>query len=128
MRLKILDGSVERPVGKPTILQIKGTLILRRRGDFYKITRISHVEGNWWLLAGIDLATRDGIMFESELLGMKEAMYTAAAVTTHGEDIWFSDMDNQGEGYILTRDQIKKIMQDREARRHDDQLRGKPNG
>jgi len=88
---------------------IKGTFILRRKGRFYKVITIRHTGGNWWTFECKDIETKQNQVFKYQMLGMLEAMDSAASVTKHAEDILLVDLDNQGKWKIITKDQIDKL-------------------
>jgi len=93
--------------------QIKGTVILRRKGRFYKVITTRHAEGNWWTFECRDLKTRQGSSFRYEMLGMLEAMDAAYSVMKDPKDIMLIDLDNQGKWKIIPRNQIDKLVKNR---------------
>lgn len=90
--------------------KIKGTLILRRNGRFYKVITTRHTGGNWWIFECKDIESRQNRVFKCEMLGMFEALDSAASVMKDLKDILLIDLDNQGRWKIMTKDQIDKAM------------------
>jgi len=90
--------------------RIKGTFILRRRGRFFKVTTTRHSGGSWWTFECKDIESKQNRVFKYEMLGMLEALDSAASVMKDPKDILLIDLDNQGKWKIMTRDQIDKAM------------------
>jgi len=89
---------------------IKGTFILRRKGRFYKVITARHTGGNWWTFECKDLETKLNRVFKYEMLGMLEALDSAASVMKDAKDILLIDLDNQGKWKIMTKDQIDRAL------------------
>jgi len=90
--------------------RIKGTFILRRKGRFFKVITTRHTGGNWWTFECKNLETKLNRVFKYEMLGMLEALDSAASVMKDAKDILLIDLDNQGKWKIITKDQIDKAM------------------
>lgn len=90
--------------------QVKGTFILRRKGRFYKVITTRHTGGNWWTFECKDLEKKLNRVFKYEMLGMLEALDSAAFVMKDPKDILLSDLDNQGKWGIMARDQLDKAL------------------
>jgi hypothetical protein len=90
--------------------QIKGTFILRRRGRFYKVITTRHTGSDWWTFECKDIETKQNQVFKYQMLGMLEAMDTAASKLKDPKDILLIDLDNQGRWKIMTKEQIDKVM------------------
>ena len=88
--------------------RIKGTLILRRRGRYFKVITTRHAGDDWWTFQYIDVESKQKRVFKYQMLGMLEAMDSAASVTKDPKDILFMDLDNQGKWKIMIGDQIDK--------------------
>ncbi len=99
-------------MSKPLTSQVKGTFILRRGGRFYKVITTRSAGGNWWTVECKDLETKQNHVFKYEMLGMLEALDSAAKVMKDPKDILLIDLDNQERWKIMTKDQIDKVMQD----------------
>jgi len=97
-------------VKKGLEFRIKGTLILRRRGRFFKVITTRRTGGNWWTFECKDIETKQNRVFKYEMLGMLEAMEAAASVMKDPKDILLLDLDNQGKWKIMTKDQIDKAL------------------
>jgi hypothetical protein len=52
----------------------KGTLIIRRRGRFYKVLRTRHLGDNWWTFECKDLDTKKDASFDYQVYGMWEML------------------------------------------------------
>jgi len=90
--------------------EIKGTLILRRNGRFFKVIRTRRTGGNWWTFECKDIESRQNRVFKYEMLGMLEALDSATSVMKDPKDILLIDLDNQGQWKIITKDQIDKAL------------------
>jgi hypothetical protein len=90
--------------------KVKGTLILRPNGRLYKVFTARHTEGDWWTFECMDIESRVNRVFEYEMLGMFEALDSAASMMKDPKDILLIDLDDQGRWKIMTKDQIDKTM------------------
>ena len=81
-------------LSKPLKIQIKGTFILRRKGGFYKVIKTRHTGDNWWRFECKDIDSKQDVSFNFEMLGMFEALDSAASVMKNPKDILFMDLDN----------------------------------
>ena len=92
--------------------RIKGTFILRRRGRFFKVITTRHTVGNWWTFECKDIESKRNQVFKYEMLGMLEALDSAASVMKDPKDILLIDLDNQGKWKIMTEEEIDKAMKE----------------
>jgi len=92
--------------------RIKGTFILRRKGRFYKVITTRHTGGNWWTFECKDIESKRNQVFKYEMLGMLEALDSAASVMKDPKDILLIDLDNQGKWKIMTEEEIDKAMKE----------------
>jgi len=90
--------------------QIKGTFILRRRGRFFKVIKTRRTGGNWWTFECKDIQSKQSRVFKYEMLGMLEALDSAASVMKDPKDILLIDLDNQGKWKTMTKAQIDKAL------------------
>ena len=82
--------------------RIKGTLILRHRGCFFKVITTRHTGGNWWTFECKDIESKQNQVFKYQMLGMLEALDSAASMMKDPKDILLIDLDNQGKWKIMT--------------------------
>jgi len=91
---------------------VKGTFILRRGGRFLKVITTRRTGGNWWTFECMDIESKQPKVFKYQMLGMLEALDSAASVTKDPKDILLIDLDNQGKWKIMTKEQIDKALKD----------------
>ena len=91
----------------------KGTLIIQRRGRFYKVLRTRHLGDNWWTFECKDLDTKKDASFKFQLLGMWEVLDKASTMKDH-KDILLIDLDQQGKWMIWTQDELKQRLRHEE--------------
>ena len=85
----------------------KGTLIIRRRGRFYKVLRTRHLGDNWWTFECKDLDTKKDAFFDYQVLGMWEVLDKASTMKDP-KDILLIDLDQQGKWAIRTRQELEQ--------------------
>jgi len=90
--------------------QIKGTLILRRKGRYFKVFTTRRLGDNLWTFECRDIESKRRQVFKYQLLGMLEAMDAAASKLKDPKDILLIDFDKQGKWSIMTKDQIEKAL------------------
>ena len=91
------------------IVRSKGTLILRRRGRFYKVIRTTHVKDKWWIFECKDIDKKENVTFNFQILGMWEVLDKASTMKDP-KDILLIDLDQQGKWMIWTQDKLKKLL------------------
>ena len=91
----------------PLIIHSKGTLILRRRGRFYKVISTRHVKDNWWIFECKDIDKKEDVSFNFQILGMWELLDKASTMQDP-KDILLIDLDQQGKWMIWTQDELKQ--------------------
>jgi len=96
--------------GEPLKRNVKGTFMLRRNGGLYKVFTTRHTGDNWWTFECMDIESRVNRVFKYQMLGIIEALDSAAAVMKDPKDVLMIDLDNQGKCKIMTKDQIDKAM------------------
>jgi len=94
---------------KPSRVDVKGTFILKRYGVYYKVISVRHTEDFYWILNCIDLDTKQKKVLRYQLLGMLEALETAAKKLKHQKDIMLIDLDDNGAVKFMTKQQINKL-------------------
>jgi len=90
--------------------KVKGTFMLRRNGRLYKVFTARRTEGDWWIFECLDIKSRQNQVFKYQMLGIIEALESAASVMKDPKDILLINLDNQGKCKIMTKDQIDKAM------------------
>jgi hypothetical protein len=58
----------------------------------------------------MDIESKQPKVFKYEMLGMLEALDSAASMLKDPKDILLIDLDNQGKWKIMTKDQIEKAL------------------
>ena len=58
----------------------------------------------------MDIESRVNRIFEYQMLGIIEALDSAASVMKDPKDVLMIDLDNQGKCKIMTKDQIEKAV------------------
>jgi len=81
-----------------------------RRGYLFKVITTRHTGGNWWTFECKDIESKQNRVFKYEMLGMLEALDSAASLMKDPKDILLIDLDKQGKWKIVTKDQIAKAM------------------
>jgi hypothetical protein len=87
----------------------KGTMILRSGGRFYKVLKMGKCEKNAYLFECKDLRTRDDKVFQFRLSGFLEVVEHAFEIMKSPKDIFFLDLDRDGEWKIVSEDQLKNL-------------------
>ena len=89
---------------------VKGTLILRERGRFFKVTTVRSIGDNRYIFECRDLESKQHAAFERQMLGFLEAMDSTQSVMKDPKDMMIVDLDNQGKWRIVSKDKVNKIM------------------
>ncbi len=87
----------------------KGTLIIRRRGLFYRVLRTRHLRHNWWTFRCKDIDTKKDAFFDYQVLGMWEVLDKASTMKDP-KDILLIDLDQQGKWAIRTRQELEQYL------------------
>jgi len=82
--------------------------MLRRNGRLYKVFTARHTKDNWWTFECIDIKSRVNQVFKHQMLGIIEALESAASITKDSKDVIMIDLDDQGKCKIMTKEQIDK--------------------
>ncbi len=69
-----------------------------------------HLGDNWWTFECKDIESKQNQVFKYEMLGMLEALDSAASVMKDPKDILLIDLDNQGKWKIIKENQIEKTL------------------
>ena len=56
----------------------------------------------------MDIESRVNQVFKYQMLGMIEALESAASITKDSKDVLMIDLDDQGKCKVMTKDQIDK--------------------
>jgi len=87
----------------------KGTMILRYSGRFYKVIKVRSSGDNTWIFECNDLDTRKSRTLTLSLSGFLEAVDKALPAMKTPKDIFFLNLDNNGEWKVVNEDQIRKL-------------------
>jgi hypothetical protein len=87
----------------------KGTMILRSGGRFYKVLKMSKSEKNTYAFQCKDLRTRDDKVFQARISGFLEVVEHAFETMKSQKDVFFLDLDRDGEWKIVSEDQLKSM-------------------
>ena len=87
----------------------KGTMILRHNGVFYKVLRIIGTGDNSYTFECIDLERKRAKTLKFHMTGILEAYEQARKHTKTPRDIFFLDIDRNGDWEILTEEQLEKL-------------------
>jgi len=58
----------------------------------------------------MDIESKQKQVFKYQILGIIEALESAASITKDPKDVLLIDLDNQGKCKIMTKNQIEKAM------------------
>jgi hypothetical protein len=90
-------------------IQVNGTFILKRQSRFLKVLNAKHDGANSFTFECIDIGTRQRQAVQCQLLGLFEALDSAAPFMKNPKDILLMDLDNQGRWKIVSNDQVEKL-------------------
>jgi hypothetical protein len=90
-------------------LLTKGTFILRNKGHFFKAITVRSVGDSRYVFDCRKLDSKKSGVLTFRMLGLLEAMDTAARVMRDAKDILLMDLDNQGKWKILSKDEVDRI-------------------
>ena len=94
-------------------LQVKGSFFLKDKGRFFKVITVRPVGDNRYVFGCRELGSEKSEVLTFRLLGLLDAMDSAARVMKDPKDILLIDLDNQGKWKILTKDQIDRTIKHR---------------
>ena len=86
----------------------KGTMILRFKGKFYKVIRSRSQVDNNYVFECKDLDTKEDKTLQLNLSGFLEAADQAFKVMKSPKDIFFLDLDRNGEWKVINEDNLKQ--------------------
>jgi hypothetical protein len=89
---------------------VKGTFILRCNGRLYKVFTTRHRGDNWWTFECMDIESRVNRVFKYQMLGIIEALESAASMMKDPKDVLMIDLDNQGKCKIMTKERIENAV------------------
>ena len=86
----------------------KGTMILRSSERFYKVVQVHGSGGNNFVFECKDLDTKEDKTLHFNLSGFLEAADQAFKVMKSPKDIFFLDLDRNGEWKVINEDNLKQ--------------------
>lgn len=87
----------------------KGTMILRCGGRFCKVLKIRSSGNNNYTFECKDLDTRKNKILQFNMSGLLEAADQAFKMMKSRKDIFFLDLDNNGEWKVVNEEQLRKL-------------------
>jgi len=87
--------------------------MLRCNGRWYKVLTARHTGDNWWTFECLDIESRVNKILKYQMLGITEALESAASITKDPRDLLMIDLDDHGKCKIMTKNQIDKAMNSR---------------
>jgi hypothetical protein len=84
-------------------------MILRSGGRFYKVLKMGKGEKNLYMFECKDFRTREDKVFHVRLSGFLEVVEHAFEIMKNPKDIFFLDLDRDGEWKIVSEDQLKNL-------------------
>ena len=93
----------------PVESRTKGTMILRSKGRFYKVLKLTSSGDNNYIFECKDLDTKESKVLQYRMSGLLEALDQAVGVLKNPKDVFFLDMDHEGTWKIVREDQINKL-------------------
>jgi hypothetical protein len=87
----------------------KGTMILRCGGHFYKVLKLRSSEDHSYTFDCKELDSKESKVFQYKMLGLLEALDRAVAIMKSPKDIFFLDLDHNGEWKIINEDHILNL-------------------
>jgi len=87
----------------------EGIMILCSGGRFYKGLKLRSRGDNNYIFECKDLDTKESKILQYRMSGLLEALERAVNVMKNPKDIFFLDLDNNGEWKIVTEDQLNKL-------------------
>jgi hypothetical protein len=84
-------------------------MILRSGGHLYKVLKLKSRGQNSYEFECKDLETRESRVFNYKMLGLLEAVNRAFEVMKCPKDIFFLDMDREGEWKIVNEKQLRNV-------------------
>ena len=107
------NTDVFRRVLSQLITRSKGTLILRRKGRFYKVMHTRHAKDNRWMFKCKDMDKKKDVTFNFQIPRMWEVLDKASTMKDP-KDILLIDLDQQGKWMIWTQDELKQRLRHEE--------------
>ena len=86
----------------------KGTMVLRFKGRFYKVIRSRSQVDNNYIFECKDLDTKEDKTLHFNLSGFLEAADQAFKVMKSSKDIFFLDLDRNGEWKVVNEDKLRQ--------------------
>ena len=82
--------------------RVKGTMILRGGGRFHKVVKLRSIGDNNYIFECKDLDTKQETTIHHRISGLLEAADTAFNLMKTPKDIFFLDLDRNGEWKVVT--------------------------
>lgn len=83
-------------------------MILRCGGRFYKVLKLKSIGNNDYTFECKDLETKTDKILQFKMTGLLEAVDQAFKALKSPKDIFFVDLDNDGQWKIVNEDQLMK--------------------
>ena len=84
-------------------------MILRCGGRFYKVLKLRSNGEHSYTFECKDIDSKESKVFQYKMLGLLEALDRAVAVMKGPRDIFFLDLDRNGEWKIVNENQILNL-------------------
>ena len=84
-------------------------MILRFGGRFYKVLKLRSKGDNSYTFECKDLDTKESREFQFRMTALLEAADQAFKVMKSSKDIFFLDLDSNGEWKVVNEDQLKNL-------------------
>jgi hypothetical protein len=92
-------------------LQTRGTFILKTKGRYLKVIRVTPLGGNQYLFDCRELESGRSEVLAVGLLGLHEALHKAAPFMKNPQDILLMSLDKEDNGSwkVIPEEQIEKL-------------------
>ena len=84
-------------------------MILRFKGRFYKVLKLRSTGDNNYIFECKDLDTKESKILQYRMSGLFDAFDHAVAIMKSSKDIFFLDLDQNGEWKIVKEEQILNL-------------------
>ena len=88
--------------------QTRGTMLLRFDGRFYKVLKVLNSGGNNFTFKCKDFDSKEDKTLHFNMSGFLEAADQAFKVMKSPKDIFFLDLDRNGEWKVINEDNLKQ--------------------
>jgi hypothetical protein len=94
-------------------IQVNGTFVLKQKGRFFKVLSVRHEGSNSFTFECKDLDTRQRQVLQCQLLGLSEALDSAAPFMKSPRDILLMDLnDNEGRWKVIPEAKINGLFKE----------------